>query len=118
MRESAARRFACELAYETRRLPTPCCPKAEPARRLTPASLSDAVGEGPAGHAGAAHVGEGIERPGRHGCRDAGQLVEAGHDELAAGAELADHGLHRVLRPGESLGTGELGIRRRAGRPC
>ena len=51
---------------------------------------------------GAGDIGEGIEGAAGQGAAEARDLVEPGNEGVAAAAELGDHGVHAVPRPGRA----------------
>src|SRR4051812_41594264 len=60
-------------------------------------------------HAGALNVGESVERAAGDRAVEAGDLVEALTDGVAASVELGDHRLDAVLRTGDGSNAGALG---------
>src|SRR5215204_7104630 len=67
------------------------------------------VGEGVCAVAGIRDAWEGVEGAFGDDAIDARELVEAGDDQVPAGAELGEHSVYAVLRAGEGLETGVLG---------
>ena len=62
--------------------------------------LEQQVGQLVGGVAGAGDAGEGVEGALGRYALDAGEFVQAGDDQVPAGAELGEHALHALLRPG------------------
>src|SRR5215203_5485503 len=70
--------------------------------------LQEQVGERVGGEAGTGDAREGVESALGGYALDAGELVEAGHDQVAPRAEFGEHAFDAVLRPPERREPGVL----------